>query len=551
MYDKIVVLDECGPNDLSTKRYFDIPIITPRKSISFTVRKKTEEFVRSKLSPGVYRDVTTITNFLNDVFGYLNQNICFLINDLSSRNLLETLYWQYSRSCKIEEKLKSDPFHRDANSWQQNRASLRRSLKYIIEKTLESYTFDRHCPFEGYFAKFETLLELVEMSFFFSLLSASTYGVSKERTVLEIYEPNNDPLKPYFNLKIENFDHSKFQKGKILFHKFNRKNGSPFTSYIDYFQTESSNVFKELSSGTYDDFWSILAILRDNCAPGDNDVYFIPTQSLKDGIANDFGVPQKCVELFFKTFSLTQEELKASPREIFKTKQKNRLKSKFIVQLDWNGVTHSMWTYEMMNEGIAMLLDSLSYNGLPEEWKTPNMQKSFADITRHFGSVFESYASNHLHNWNIIGQSYKKALPCGIEIPESAGEIDFLGYSCDQKCIVCFEFKNVSYSTDPLEFRDDLDKFIYSKNSYFNKFSKKIEFIKAHIKELVEYYRNQKKIELDSSKFVISFITYAPNISRYYMPKYKCMSISEFEVEWKENPWQFMIEVEEAKEPSK
>lgn len=227
------------------------------------------------------------------------------------------------------------------------------------------------------------------------------------------------------------------------------------------------------------------------------------------------------------------------------------MKSKFIVQLDWKGVAHSMWTYEMMNEGIAMFVDSLSYNGLPEEWRTPKMQKTFAEITRHFGSEFETYACNHLYNWNIVGQSYKKALPCGISIPENVGEIDFLGYSCDQKCIVCFEFKNVSYSTDPIEFRDDLDKFIYSKNSYFNKFSKKVEFIKAHIKELVEYFRNQKKVELDSSKFVASFITYAPNISRYYMPKYKCMSISEFEVEWQENPWQFMIEIEEAKEPSK
>ena len=46
MYDKIVILDECGPNDLNTKNYFDIPIITPRISISFAVRKKTEEFVK-------------------------------------------------------------------------------------------------------------------------------------------------------------------------------------------------------------------------------------------------------------------------------------------------------------------------------------------------------------------------------------------------------------------------------------------------------------------------------------------------------------------------
>lgn len=223
MYDKIVILDECAPNDLNTKKYFDIPIITPRMSISFAVRKKTEELVRSKLSPGVYRDASVIKNLLNDVFGYLNQNISVLINELSSRDLLEALYWQYSRTCKVEEKVKSDPYHRDARSWQQNRPSLRRSLKYIIEKTLESYTSDRHCPYEGYFAKFETLLELVEMSFFFSLLSASTYGVSKERTILEIYEPNENPLKGYFSLKIENFDHDMFQKGAPLYHKFNKK----------------------------------------------------------------------------------------------------------------------------------------------------------------------------------------------------------------------------------------------------------------------------------------------------------------------------------------
>ena len=516
MYDKIVILDECGPNDLNTKNYFGIPIITPRMSISFAVRKETEEFVRSKLSSGVYRDVTTIKNFLNDVFGYLNQNISVLVNELSSRDLLEALYWQYSRTCKVEEEVKSNPNHRDARSWRQNRASLRRSLKYIAEKTLESYTCDRRCSFEGYFAKFETLLELVEMSFFFSLLSASTYGVSKERTILEIYEPNENPLKPYFNLRVENFDHDKFQKGALLFHRFNKKNSSPFRNYIDFFQRESLNEFKELSSGTYDDFWSILAILRDNCAPGDNGVYFIPTQSLKEGIVKEFSIPQKCVELFFKTFSLTQEELKASPREIFKTKQKNRLKSKFIVQLDWNGVTHSMWTYEMMNEGVAMFVDSLSYNGLPEEWRTPK----------------------------IVGQSYKKALPCGIGIPEDVGEIDFLGYSCDQKCIVCFEFKNVSYSTDPLEFRDDLDKFIYKDNSYFSKFNRKVEFIKEHVSELAVFFKEKDKVDLDTKKIVASFITYAPNISRYYMPKYKCMSISEFEVEWKENPWQFMIEID-------
>lgn len=167
MFDDVIIVEELDPNELNTQNYFDIPIITPRMSISFAVRKKTEELVRSKLSPGVYRDASVIKNLLNDVFGYLNQNISELINELSSRDLLEALYWQYSRTCKVEEKVKSDPYHRDALSWQQNRSSLRRSLKFIIEKILESYTSDRRCLYEGCFAKFETLFELVEMSFFF------------------------------------------------------------------------------------------------------------------------------------------------------------------------------------------------------------------------------------------------------------------------------------------------------------------------------------------------------------------------------------------------
>lgn len=88
-----------------------------------------------------------------------------------------------------------------------------------------------------------------------------------------------------------------------------------------------------------------------------------------------------------------------------------------------------------------------------------------------------------------------------------------------------------------------MDKFIYKDSSYFIKFDKKVEFIKEHVSELAVFFKEKDKVDLDTKKIVVSFITYAPNISRYYMPKYKCMSISEFEVEWKENPWQFMIEI--------
>lgn len=543
MFENVVVMDDCEDNDLQTHYYLGVPIVTPRMSIAFAVRKETEEFIRARVSPGKYKDVELINDLLKDVFKFLNDKISFLIDKISSRDVMEFLYLQYSLSCRVEALIDENPYHKDAKSWRKGRPCLRRSLKFLIEKMAETYDGDKQCPFEGYFADFETLLELTECSFFFSLLSSSTFGVSKERTVLEIFEPNENPFMDYINLWVEGYNNDMFQRGNALFHAFNRKNGSPLKTFPDYFQKESEVAFKELAGDSYDGFWSILGILRDCCIPGDNGVCFIPTLSLKNGLAKNYEISPKCVDLFFKTFSLTQGDLKQNPREIFKTKQRNRLKMKFILQLEWNGVTHSMFTHEIMSEGTAMLLDSLSYNGLPEPWETKKMKKCFADISRHFGHEFEEYCCMHLRNWGFIGHSYKKALPCGVSIPDNPGEIDFLGYSEEYKCITIFEFKNVKYSTDPLEFRDDLDEFVNEDNSYLKKFRRKIAFVKENVLELCRYFKEKKSIEMDCSRIIAAIITYAPNISKYYIEECKCLSLAEFEVEWKENPWQFMIEV--------
>ena len=106
-----------------------------------------------------------------------------------------------------------------------------------------------------------------------------------------------------------------------------------------------------------------------------------------------------------------------------------------------------------------------------------------------------------------------------------------------------FEFKNVFYSTDPLEFRDDLYKFIHKKDSYLNKFKKKIDFVKAHIENLADYYHQKNAVDLSTSQLIVGMLTYAPNISRFFMTDCKCMSLAEFEVEWEQNPEQFFVDV--------
>ena len=515
---------------ISYKKYFGIPILTPRESVISDVRKKTEKFVRSKIEPGVYRDCNLINNLFKDVFSFLNEEIKPLIKKLSNVQTLSFLFFQYSLSCKIEALSRTQSHNRDYELWVHDRGCLRRSLKFLIEKIAENYQSDEDIQKNDSGLSLEYLIEFTEMSFFFSMLSASTYGVNKDKTILEVTDSSDScDFDDFIKVSIENIDPDAFPQSVRTFHIFNEKNGSPLSKCIAYFQNESKNAFQSLANDSYEHFWYILEILKNNCSPDELGVYCIPTNEIKREITKSFSISKHCVDLFFNTFSLTQYELQTNPREIFKTKQRNRLKIKSILQINLSGEDYSMYTKETIDEGRIMLVDSLIYKTLPEEWQNDDMKLSFSRINKQFGSDFEKLVCDYLSKKMFEGRSYKNNMPCKGKIPPEVGEIDYLGFSRKEKCIVCFEFKNVRGSTDPLEFRDDLNQFIYKRDSYLNKYRKKVEFVKSNISKLVDWFSKKYNITLTSEKIMTAIITYAPNISQYFINEYKCLALAQFE----------------------
>ena len=528
---------------LSYKKYFGVSILSARNSVVADVRNETEKFVRSKISPGIYRDYNIINNLFKDIFSFLYTKITPLIKDLSSVQTLSFLFYQYSLSCKIEALSRTYSSHKDAELWLYDRGCLRRSLKFLIEKIAENYHGDENlCKFD-FCLSLEYLLEFTEMSFFFSMLSAGTYGVSKDRTILEIRESSEiDAFNDFIKVSVENFDNDSFSQSVHTFHEFNKRNGFSSSDCIAYFQKESKDAFQSLANDSYEHFFSIFKLMTEICSPDKFGVYCISTSQIKSSLINNFSLSQECVNLFFNTFSLTQNELQENPREIFKTKQKNRLKLKSILQINLSGEDIYMYTNETINEGLLMLVDSLIYKTLPEEWKSDDMKLAFSRINKQFGSDFEKLTSGFLKKWMFEGRSYKSNLPCNVKIPPDVGEIDYLGFSQTENCIVCFEFKNVRGSTDPLEFRDDLDQFIYKKDSYLNKYRKKVEFVKSNISKLVNWFNHKYDVSLSSEKMMTAIITYTPNISQHFIDEYKCVSLSQFEECLKENPAQFFLQ---------
>lgn len=540
MYENIKISDACPKNLFNYELYYDIPIITPRNSIAFQVRKDVETYIRSKYAPGIYQNPKIINSIIKDVFSFLDNKITPLIQKLSCFELIKLLLDEYSKSCAVQEYYSRGVSSPSRELWKE-RNGFRRSVKYLAEKMLEFFEENKQISMDVQLTDFELLIELTETAFDFSFQSATTYGISRERTVYELYKESTNPYQQYYNLNIVDCDYEASENAKLIYRQFVEKNGGLHNNLFKNYDEALKREQNDESCINLQYIFKIFDILQ-HLDSQTNDI-FIKKNELKRFLTENHNIPLNSANLFFDVFSINKEKLKKEPRVIYNTKQKYRLKTRFILEFESNKTSYLLYTLEMLNEAYIMFHKSLCYNNLPNELKSEKLNDISAQITKSYGKKFEIFANSFLITKGFVGNNSKRKLPSGLRIPNDVGEIDFLGYSKDHQRVVCFEFKNIFYSTDPLEFRDDLDTFIRKKDSYLNKFKKKIDFVKAHIEELTNYYRQKDSVELSKSQLIVGMLTYAPNISRFFMTDCKCMSLAEFEVEWEQNPEQFFVDV--------
>ena len=465
MYENIKISDSCPKDMFNYEFYYDIPIITPRDSVSFQVRKEVETYVRSKYAPGIYHNPEVINSIIKDVFSFLDKKISLLIEKLSCMDLIICLLDEYSKSCAVQEYFSRGISSQNRADWRE-RNGFRRSIKYLVEKMLEDFEESKQISMDVQLTDFELLIELTEIAFDFSFQSALTYGVSRERTVFELYKECSNPYKPYYDFNIVGFDYDVYEKAKLLYRQFVEKNGGLQKDLYIKYEESLEKEHKDESCTNLQYILKIFDILK--YVDSKNNDVFIAKNELKRILIENYNIPLNSVNLFFDVFLINKEGLKKEPRAIYRTKQKYRLMVRFVLEFVSNKASYLLYTLEMLNEAYIMFHKSLCYNDLPDELKSEKMKDISAQITRSYGKEFEVYACNFLKTKGFVGNTSKRKLPSGSVIPNDVGEIDFLGYSIDLKRLVCFEFKNVFYSTDPLEFRDDLYKFIHKKDSYLN-----------------------------------------------------------------------------------
>lgn len=526
-------------SDAHYESYYGVSVITPRSDVIHQLRLERESFTRSIIDVGSYSDKRIINETIKKVYGFLDDCLKGCLKQAANINTLCFLLDQYTQTLKIDW-MSRRQFDDDEQERWNNRMGLRRGLKYVIEKIVEHGICDKN---DGDSLNLERMIELAEMCVEFSSESSLVYGLPEGRFEMTINPPGS---RIYCDMKIENFAKDALQDSLYRFREFVEQNGRVEDDSEKNISERITTPFSETFHFPYADVKRIYEFFANYKKVVSNEYVLVSKNLLLNELLNTLKIKTDLskMELFLNAFILSRQKLIDEPRELFRTNQKYRLRLRFMLEFDIGEKKMIAYSRAMVAESNMAFQELFLYDSLPDEWKFKKMEKATSSILNYYGHKFERYANGYLAHLGLIGQSYKDNLPSGIPIPRDVGEIDFIGFSQEHKIIACFEFKNVKGSTEPRQFRNDLDKFIYDKESYLVKYRKKVKFVSENIDSLAAFFEQTVGIKMNTDYLITAIITYYPNISRYFISDYKCLSIADFETEYESNLNQFLTKVE-------
>jgi hypothetical protein len=242
--------------------------------------------------------------------------------------------------------------------------------------------------------------------------------------------------------------------------------------------------------------------------------------------------------------------MEAEGREIWKPKQEYRAYRRGIFEVPHPTGMHFIFSKEMARESLLLLLSGVAFKQLPPEWQSDTVNLAIETLSNEAGKWFEQVVLENFANVNIFGaKSLNRGIGQGskrLEIPSSVGEIDYLGYSSDEELLVVAECKMVRGKTEPRLFRDDISQFVTSNGSYFNKFEKKVAWIRTNMADVCNALSSIQTYEalVRPKQVVTVVVTYFPTIASCFTTQFPCVTIAECMMGYEiNNKWPYEIGV--------
>lgn len=517
---------------MNTVRLGPARLIWPSDEVVEFVRDQAQEHLLSRFPIGTFKTPDTVNDILQHQFAFYDAQLRRLVRRIASRDAVEFILFQYDQAAKILHGAHLD--QAEIEQWSQLEGIFRRGIKYIIElMCLERPGDVPTSPKDLAGSTMELIFALAENAVRLAEMSHRVFNIYQEQWYVIVGQPRDGYD---FTLRIsgpdELFD-AHFQ-ARVVRDRKSRDRYVPmpqFDMHTPTHQKYLDDAFRASFGMSYGEFIYVITqtIKGAQPAPGGIPTLFINEQNLLAELGKS-GFPPDAIDLALRGFSVRAEHLEQENRVVYRPKQSSRAYRRGFFVMPHKEGPHLAFSRAMAQECMAMLANSVSYQYLPSEWRTLETKNALSSLSGAAGKWFEKIVADNLRSLGIVGGRTKGALGKGsqrIFIPESVGELDFLGYSSADNAIVLVEAKMTSSGLEAAIWRDDIYEFVTSKKSFALKFRRKIVWVNENLTAIAA------AIECPVPKrFRFVLLTLYPCIAAQMIKDFKCVSITEFMLDY-------------------
>lgn len=508
-------------------------IVKPSKKAAIEVRQKAEAHLRSKYQPGLYTNSNECNEIFKFMFSFYESYLDSLLPKISTCWWVAGIIFQYEQTGKISAAYKKgDLSDADTIYWREKGALLRQALDYLCEKMGTLGEIDNlETTQKSQVLDFEKALICAKGCVEYSNVSNYTFMVVPNATSVKIFpvgeryylehsiNPTIDPILA---------DHLIQNNNEVSVRdKYLDRAVNPFD--FQYHIKLLDEPFKEKFGITYKQFQGLVASLV-VYSKKIEDPRQVPMQ-LKElffsNAAHNNRIPVENVESILSQLILD----KSIPRELWNSRQYNRINKKPFLEFQSKGRTVLMWSHNKISDYLALLDSDLTFNKIPPGWNSKPLVDAVSKISNFAGKWFEKSAIVQLEKLGFKGREIKNDTFVKFSnVNFDCGQIDYLGYYPKGNCLAIFEFKMIETGFDARGIRQVSTGFLNGNDSYVKVFTKKINWLKSNLNFIKEYYKKEYNIVIpqDLNQVRSIFITFYPTLLNLFYTDISCKSLVQF-----------------------
>ena len=511
-------------------------IIRPPAHVDLALRLGAEDHLRSRYRPGRYTDADTINGIFQHQFAFHEAALDQALSHVASFQMLEFVLQLYEEASEVERLAKGGELAvGDLNRWVQLSPILRRGLKFLAEKLVQSQPWrereiqERDLP--NVWSAISSAERLVELY----TLSDQTMFVTGDESCVEIMPPGED-------IYIDHDFSIPCLKGFVWRIGQDRDLRARYLPRPTFdFDTRRhrellNDAFKlELGVSYSDAMLGINALIQGAERPKGRPP--IPCFSKDEALASlsgKLGCSRKVTCRILDGFSIRKARLQQENREIFRPKQEHRAFRRGFFEIGEAKDTRVMFSPSLAKEALTLLAQGIVFQRVPPEWTGKEIGQAVAAVSREASRWLEDQVAEGLNKRGFWAASrVGRKVGMGQEafrIPERIGEMDVVGYGPSQGLLVVCECKMVWTGSEPRHFRDEIAEFVEGDKSYFAKFARKLEWTKQHAGQLCAALESRPdcRIRLEPTQIAGVMVTMYPTVASCFADEFPCVSATEF-----------------------